>query len=310
MALTILEWSKLNVNPLQRGIVETFASTNPVLEKMPFINVAGSAYSYNQEKTLPGIAWRGINESYTESTGVVNPLVETMSILGGDSDYDLAAVKMGVGGDDVRAAHDAMKAKAASLNFLNTFFNGDNVADPRVPAGLKNRLTGGQLIAAGATSGGDVLTLPLLDQLIDAVEGDAGEKVLFMNRTMRRKVNALMRASNAAIETVQDSFGRLVDAYGGVEIRHVIDGASGQPGGLFPFTEANPGGGTAASTSIYCVRFNVVDGVHGIQNAPIEVRDLGELQTKPALRTRIEWICGFAVKHPRAAARLNGIKNA
>ncbi|MFO1150949.1 MAG: hypothetical protein U1E62_21450 [Alsobacter sp.] len=310
MALTILEWAKLNNNPLQMGVVETFVSTNPVLEYMPFINVAGSAYAYSQEDTLPGIAWRGINEAYTESTGVINPAVETMSILGGDSDYDTALVKMGVGGNDARSAHDAMKAKAASLNFLNTFFNGDNVADPRVPAGLKSRLTGSQLIAAGNTSGGDVLTLAKMDELVDAVEGPPEEKFLFMSRTMRRKVNTLMRAGVQAVETVADQFGKLQDAYGGVVIKHVIDAATGQSGGLFPYTEANPGGGAAASASIYCVRFSPVDGVVGIQNAPIEVRDLGELQTKPALRTRIEWIAGFAVKHPRCAARLNGIKNA
>lgn len=306
MALTILEWSKLSPNPLQRGIVEVFANTNPVLELMPFVNVAGSAYAYNQEKTLPGIAFRGINESYIESTGVVNPLVETLSIIGGDSDIDTALVKMGVGGDDVRAAHDAMKAKAASLNFLNTFFNGDNVADPRIPAGMKSRLTGPQVIDNSAAAGGGPLTLDNLDRLIDTVEGDAGEKVLFMSRQMRRKVNSLMRASGAAIETVTDGFGRLIDSYGGVQIRHVIDAATGQTGGLFPYTEPAASGGSVTS-SIYCVRFNVVDGVHGIQNAPIDVRDLGEQQSKPALRTRIEWIMGFAVKHPRAAARLRYI---
>jgi len=37
------------------------------------------------------------------------------------------------------------------------------------------------------------------------------------------------------------------------------------------------------------------------------VRDLGEIDEKPVFRTRIEWYCGMAVFHPRAAARLKGV---
>jgi hypothetical protein len=42
----------------------------------------------------------------------------------------------------------------------------------------------------------------------------------------------------------------------------------------------------------------------------MEARDLGELQTKPAMRTRVEWYAGIAMFHGRAAARLRGISNA
>ena len=74
--LTLTEASKLIQNPLQRGVVETFARTSPVLERLPFMDVNGNAYSYNVEQTLPGIAFRDYNASYTESTGVVNPHTE------------------------------------------------------------------------------------------------------------------------------------------------------------------------------------------------------------------------------------------
>lgn len=308
MALTILEAAKLSQNPLQQGIVEVFAKNNPVLQVMPFIDIAGNAYSYNREGVLPGIAWRGINESYTESTGVVNPQTETLAILGGDSDIDVALVKQGVGSADIRATYDAMKAKAASLNFLWTFFNSDGT-DPRQPIGLRNRLIGAQVIDQGSTSGGDVLTLDKVDQLIDAVEGDP--TALFMSRTLRRKLNALIGTSGALMLPSVDAFGNQVMKYRDIPIYTApTDASMGPYGALFPFTEANPGGGAAASSSIYAIRFDVADGIHGIQTEPMSVRDLGEQQVKPVYRTRIEWYCGFAVKHPRAAARLRGIKNA
>jgi hypothetical protein len=39
----------------------------------------------------------------------------------------------------------------------------------------------------------------------------------------------------------------------------------------------------------------------------VSVRDLGEIDAKPALRTRIEWYSGLVAKGPRCAARLKGV---
>jgi hypothetical protein len=48
----------------------------------------------------------------------------------------------------------------------------------------------------------------------------------------------------------------------------------------------------------------------GIQSGNPMVRDLGELQTKPVLRTRVEWDCGIQIRHAKAAARLWSISDA
>ena len=48
----------------------------------------------------------------------------------------------------------------------------------------------------------------------------------------------------------------------------------------------------------------------GIQNGGIEVMDLGQQDSKPVMRTRIEWLSGIALMHPRAAARLADIDDA
>ena len=74
-----------------------------MLAALPFINTAGSAYRYNREETLPGVAFRGFNEGYVESTGVINPEVESLTILGGDSDFDVAQIAMQTGSADTRA---------------------------------------------------------------------------------------------------------------------------------------------------------------------------------------------------------------
>jgi hypothetical protein len=306
MSLTLVEAAKLAETPLQRGVIEVFPRTSAVLERLPFLPVSSDSYKYNQEEALPGIAFRGIGETYSESTGTINPVTETLSILGGVSDVDRALVKTQGNKNSLRAIHDGLKAKAAALRFTKTFFKGDSESSPKEFDGLQVRLTGDQLIDMGSTSGGDTLTLDKLDELIDAVQG--GPDVLFMNKTMRRKVNKLIRAAGQATETVSDAFGRQLSSYAGVPMAVIEDDETGAA--ILSFAEAAPGGGSSVCTSIYAVRFGVKEWVSGLQCGGMDVLDMGLYSGGTAYRTLIEWICGMAVFHPRAAARLRGIKNA
>ena len=83
MALTLVEVAKLSTDVLQRGVIETFARNSAVLELLPFMEIAGNSYKYNQEQTLPGIAFRAVNDAYTDSAGVSNQKSEGIYILGG-----------------------------------------------------------------------------------------------------------------------------------------------------------------------------------------------------------------------------------
>jgi hypothetical protein len=49
-------------------------------------------------------------------------------------------------------------------------------------------------------------------------------------------------------------------------------------------------------------------GVVGLTNGGVAVMDLGQLETKPVYRTRIEWFTGLALFGPRPAARLTGVR--
>jgi hypothetical protein len=305
MALTLLEASKLHSgDAIRQAVIQLYAGSSGVLMALPFDNIAGNALKYNREESLPGVGFRGVNESYSESTGILNPITETLSIAGGDLDVDKFIVD--TQGTDQRAVQEAMKIRALGLAWTSKFIKGDTASDPREFDGLQTRLTGGQVINAGATSGGDALSLLLLDTLIDQVVDPTH---LIMNKTMRRRLTQASRSTNIGgfITFTTDAFGNQIEVYNKLPIIVMdLDNASNA---ILPFTEANPGGGTAASTSIYAVSFR--EGMlTGIQNGDIVARDLGELQTKPAYRTRVEWYPGISCYHGRAAARLNGIKDA
>lgn len=304
MSLTLLEAAKLHSGDVVRSaIIEMYAGSSALLQVLPFTTINGNALKYNREDKLPGVGFRGVNEGYTASTGMINPFTESLSIAGGDLDVDKFIVD--TMGADQRAFQEELKVRALGLAWTKKFIKGDSGSDPREFDGIQTRITGNQLIEAGATNGGDALSLLKLDELIDSVDNPTH---LLMNKTMRRLLTAAARDTNVGgfIQWEKDAFGKPIAIYNDLPIL-TLDLDNDQ-NAILPFTEACPGGGTAG-TSIYCLSLG--DGsLVGIQNGDVNARDLGELQEKPAFRTRVEWYCGIAAFKGRAAARLRGVKNA
>ncbi len=161
MPLTLLEASKLVSGEVKRSaIIEMFPRNSDLLAALSFIDVPGGAYVYNREGKLPGVAFRGFNEGYTESVGVINPEAEVLRIVGGELDVDTAIIK--TRGAGVRSSQEAMKVKAKTLYLADRIVNGDSETDPREFDGLRKRITGKQLYAGnGSAVGGGGTSGPL-----------------------------------------------------------------------------------------------------------------------------------------------------
>lgn len=303
-ALTLVEAAKINSGDVFRSaVIEMFARESDLLREMPFETITGNALKYEQEAALPGIGFRGVNEGFSESTGVLNPVTEALAIAGGDLDVDRFIVN--TQGQRTRSMHEAMKIKALAAAITQKIIKGDSSTNPREFDGWQRRLgTGSQVISAGSTAGGAALSLQALDELIDAVDNPTH---LVMSKAMRRKFTAAARdtAVSGYVQWTTDAFGRRVAVYNDLPIL-VAYGANGGDE-VLPFNEAAASGAATAS-SIYVASFG--EGrVMGLQNGDMDVRDLGELQAAPVYRTRVEWYVGQAVMHGRALARLRNIGN-
>lgn len=304
MAMTLLEMSKSISDPLTKAVIEEFAEGD-ILRNIPFENISGSGVHYNREESLPGIGYRGVNESYDESTGVLNPQSEALMIAGGDLDVDRALVDMN--GPARRTSEEKSKVKALRLAWERNFIKGDSSVNPRVPDGLQVRVRGTQLIANA--NAGAALSLGKLDSTISQVD-DATHVI--MSRKMRDLLTAASRgvSTGGYIQYEQDEFGRKVAMYGGLPI--LIDSISNP---VLPFSETSPDGTSSTlCSSIYVVSFGdrkltgiqgAVGGVYGIS-----VRDLGELNVKPVFRTRVDWYNAIAIYNGYSVARLAGILDA
>lgn len=305
MALTLLEASKLNTGEVIRNaVIKMFAENSQILAALPFEDIPGGSLSYNVEGKLPGVAFRGFNESYGQSTGIINPATEVLRIAGGDLDVDKAMIK--TRGEGIRSSQEAMKVKSMSLSIAAKIINGDSLVNPREFDGLRVRITGSQLVPANLVTPtvNSPLSLEALDAAIDKVDGATH---LIMSKGMRRKLTlaARLQVGGDIIYSI-DEFGRRVAHYNDLPILIADYDNEGQE--IMPFNEAGPSGGNDCS-SIYVL--NLGDGyVTGIQNGVIDVTDLGEVPDAPVLRTRVEWLVSLCVMHGRAAARVWGIKNA
>ena len=297
MALTLLEAAKLSTGDVYKaGVLKKYAETSDILRVLPFESINGNSLKYNVEETLPGIGFRGVNGSYTESTGIINPKVESLTIAGGDLDVDKFIID--TMGADQRSVQEAMKIKALALSWTKTFIKGDSETDPTTFDGLQKRLQGDALIANHSSGAG--LSLAKLDEAIDAVDGATH---ILMSKAMRRRLTVAARttAVGGNIGYTIDEFGRQVTMYNDLPI--LIVDKDNENTDILGFTE------TSSTTSIYVVAFGEGQ-TNGLQNGGMDVRDIGELQSKPALRTRIEWYSGFGVFAPRSAARLKNITDA
>lgn len=292
MALTLLEASKLNSGSVQQAtLIETYPASSDILRVLPFETIAGNSISYNVTDTLPGIAFRGVNEAFPESTGIINPQTEVLKIAGGDLDVDKFIVD--TMGQEQRDLQERMKVAALALYWTKQFIKGNSAVDPRVFDGLDSRIGGTQAITQSLTG----LSLYNLDSLIDLVDNPTH---LIMNKTMARRIGTAVRGSAGGSFSFElDEFGRRVSVYNGLPFLVIDKDEAG--------ADILPGTGAGV---IYCVSigegrlFGLQGRASGVDG--ISVRDLGELEAKPVLRTRVEWYTTIAITQGRAAAKLSG----
>jgi len=299
MAISLLDFANQSRSPMRRGIIQEITNESVFLKILRFVSVDGFAYTYNRQQTLGGIAFRGLNDGYTEDAGVVNPQVETLSIFGGEVRTDRQIVNKQ--GDAARANAIAAKVKKAGLFFDRYVIKGNPESDPLQFYGLNARLTGSQVMETGANGG--ALDLEILDEALDAVAGSNSRKVIVCNKAVRRQITALVRAEAGG--AAMSEIGAQVREYDGAPI-HVLD-EDGDESAILDFNETQ--GSSNVTTSLYVIRpGSDVDGEHVqglIGSKMIEHVAVGLLGTYYS--DLVESAMGLGMFHSRAACRVKGI---
>ena len=303
MALLRAEAEKLSNNQLIAGVIDQIIERDDLMAILPFAQVNGKAYVYNRENTLGSADWLDPNDAVNESAASFTEVVAKLRILAGDVDVDKFLQSTMDNTNDQMAIQIAKKAKAVSRAFHQTLATGDSVANSKQFDGLAVMAAaagGTQTVTAGTN--GNAMTLTMLDELVDSVPN--GPDVIVMRRGTIRAYRALLRATYGTDAVMQqlENFGRPMLTHNGIPII------------MNEFLAGNETQGTSVSntTSVYALRMNELDGLHGLyggDNAGIVVENIGTVQNKDATRIRLKWYTGLALKSTRSIGRLKGITN-
>ncbi|WP_372728966.1 major capsid protein [Nocardioides sp.] len=312
MAVTLAEAAVTAQDPRLPGVVGVLNTSN-IMNRVPFENIAGRAFSYNSEATLPAAAFRAVNAGYTESTGTFNNATESLVILGGDYVVDRFLEQTSTGSvASLVAAQRDMKARSIAAKFSDTFINGSTGVDANSFNGLKTRITGGQVLSSGtngAAMNTDAATrtafLDRLDALLALVPG---ANALYANSQVIALLRTVFRNTTINNYTVDELTGRPVEVPTWQGIPILDAGLKADQTAVIPQTEVQ--GSSSVASSIYAVKFAASEndtGVLGITNGGLQVDPPRQLETKPSWLGRIEIYCGLAMLGAQPAARLSGV---
>jgi hypothetical protein len=322
MAYTLADYARLADSELKRAVIDILRSESLVMDYMSFENWGKLNMELIRTKTLPTVGTRKINEGWTESKGATDTVYANMSDIGGYIDVDKLLVRS-ESIVDQRALQTKLFVKATALKFNSLFFKGDPVTNEDEFAGIRyhliNNLASSQTVLGGGLDVSPDSAALAADsvKLIDALHETVHQcdmhqaDFFFMNDTMKLRMGAALRASGM-LKTTEDAYGRKFETFGEGGPKIVDIGPTDpldKTAKIIGNAELDDGsaetGGDA--TSIYAVKFGGGEYVEGFQLFPMEVEDIGLLESGVAYRSIIDWAVGMYFVHPWSIARLVGV---
>ena len=294
MPLLKAEAEKLSNNQLVAGVITEIIDRDDLFAILPFTQVNGKAYVYNRENALATADWLDPNEEVKESASTFTEVTTNLRILAGDVDVDKFLMTTMGDTNSQLAIQLSAKAKALGREFRKVLATGNHSTNSKQFDGVAKLVASTQKIDATNKP----LTFAMLDELLDMIP--LGADCIMMRSGTYRAYLQLLRATSGtnAPLVMMENFGRPMLTHNGVPI--IVND-------FIPKTD-----NSGDVCEIYAMRLNETDGLHGLyggSNAGIVVENLGTVQDKDAVRTRLKWYCGLALKSTKSLAALTNVPN-
>jgi len=324
MAISLVDVMKQTSAPMQKGFISDLLRYSDILSVVKFDTVKGLQVAGKRWQTLSGAAFRKLNGGYTEGTGTIEEVAETLTMLGGDVKVDVVFDKIDSGGvEPPLVTQMKMKAKAVAFGFNYYFINGDQGVDPDGFEGLKKRVSNmpsRMTLWQDASSNGTGASLKVkansanMNQFLDALHSAnkfvGGATAIFCNENTLIQYGSVMRNLGLPYDLL-NLYDKKFDQFQNVPIIDV--GLKGDKSTEI-ITNTEPVASND-STSMYFVRMDSDDGLRGIQ---LQGRDLNpydpvngnESESGPQYLRRIDWGVGLFNLSQYSIARVCGFKMA
>ncbi len=307
MSVTLIDYFKQTNDPLAQGFIADLLRASDLMKICKFESVDGLKVTGARWQTLPSSGFRKIGEGYSESTGNAEDFSETLAILGGDVKVDKIITLAKNVTEDPLITQMKMKARSIAFTFNDNFINGNHAVDPDCFEGLKVRV--GNMPARQTINMYNVVdtsdACPILkdsshenyfiDCLHEAIKRVDGATHILCNETVYLGLGHLLRRLGLLDQTT-DAYGKVWNTFAGVPLVDVGLKAD-KSTEIITNTEVCTDSG-ADGTSLYVVRMDTDDGLHGIQLSgssptPYDPLKGAEMEGGPQFLRRIDWAVGL-----------------
>jgi hypothetical protein len=305
MALTLTQGEYYSTTDiLTKMVIDHLVKDDPVLQRLQFETLVGNSDTYVKISSRGGgIDVREVGDTWTESTLAVTSDTVTLKVLGGDADIDNFLKETRSNKIDLRG--EVINSKVADLkDYFNYLFYYGTAYNSNAYSGMHQLMTDTtyNTVHEGSTATGSLLNIANLRTALDMIRGFKPDMIV-MSRLMRRSLATYFDSVGDKMPSVINKFGMMVPSFDGIEI---------DPSDFISDTETISSDAFAARTggacsSIFILTFDPL-GACGVQGpSGLQVKPLGDLETKDAERVRIRWPVAIKMKHLRSCAKLDGV---
>jgi hypothetical protein len=315
MAFTLADF-ELTADPITRAVVKTWREASPILDMLPFETNTQLVQEGIRFNSIPTVPWRKIGAAFSDLKVTPDPWRERLHFMGAKIDIPREYTKATGKLVDDRAVQSEAIIKGSAFAFNDAFFNGSPLVDDDAIIGLTYRINtdlgSNQKFDAGLDVSPDTAVtdwhfqiFDKVDDLLDRVDGEANQKVLFMGRTLYYRFISALRKSNQLFN--EEYLGRKLMTYGPggakiVQAGYKADQTSQILGDAEVNDTALTGGG---ESSMYAVRFGEPYLAGWCQEMP-NAEDKGETEDGVNVRTIVRFSPGLFFSSPRPIARAWG----
>lgn len=321
MPVTLPDIAKQTKEPMQKAFILDLLRSSDLMKTIPFSKVDGLKITDTRWQTLPSAGFRTLNGGYTESTGTIEEIGETLALLGGDVKIDRVGEKVAPKKEKPLVTQMKMKAKAVAFKFNDTFINGDHGVDPDAFEGIKKRNSNmPSRMTIDLASGGDSLKVlasattaqTFLDALHAAIKYVDGATHIFNNENTLLKFGSVMRMLGLQYDLV-NLYDKYWDSFNKIPLIDV--GLKGDKSTEIITSTEDPGDGGNDATSMYITRIDNEDGLSGLMlnGMDFNVYDPlngNETESGPQYLRRIDAAIGLTSPSQYCICRIKGFKMA
>jgi len=280
---TLSEYQKLANDDVIAGVFDNIITASELAPFLQFRSFSGNSLVYNRENTLGAAATHQIGDTWSETEPTYTKKTVALTTVGIQHALDRFARQTIDNVQSQEAILLSKMAKSIARKLEDLLLNGNSGSVSTEPEGLTSLLISDSRLlmmddgSTPSTIAGDETELALdrLDAMIDMVEQGRPD-FLMMNKTMRRKMTALARATGSGVTLNEASmFGHTFTTYNNIPI--VINDYISNSEQY----ENSGGWGSSSATTIYAVKTGEEkQGWTMIHNGGVLEPDVQRLGTK------------------------------